>query len=118
MKAVAVFPATRAVTLIDHASPRIDTPTQVKLRMLDVGLCGIDREICALQYGTPPQGCAYLVIGHESLGEVIDVGSGVSRVTVGDLAVLGVRRPCPHDACVACRAGRQDFCYTGGFTER
>jgi threonine dehydrogenase-like Zn-dependent dehydrogenase len=29
-----------------------------------------------------------------------------------------VRRPCPHDDCPACRAGRQDFCFTGDFTER
>jgi glucose 1-dehydrogenase len=29
-----------------------------------------------------------------------------------------VRRPCPHPECRACRAGRQDFCFTGDFTER
>ena len=31
---------------------------------------------------------------------------------------MTVRRPCPHPSCVACREGRQDFCYTGDFTER
>ena len=36
----------------------------------------------------------------------------------GDLAVPMVRQPCPHPECVACRAGRQDFCYTGDFRER
>ena len=118
MKAVAVVPATREVKLIDHAKPRTNAPTQVKLRMLDIGICGTDREICSFQYGTPPKGSAYLVIGHESLGEVIEAGPGVSRLKVGDLAVLRVRRPCPHDTCAACRAGRQDFCYTGDFTER
>jgi len=118
MKAVAVFPAKRAVQLTTHDPPRIEHPTQVKLRMLDVGICGTDREICAFQYGTPPPGADYLVIGHESLGEVVEVGSAVSRVNIGDLAVLRVRRPCPHTTCVACRAGRQDFCYTGDFTER
>ena len=29
-----------------------------------------------------------------------------------------VRRPCDHPECVACRAGRQDFCYTGDYRER
>jgi threonine dehydrogenase-like Zn-dependent dehydrogenase len=29
-----------------------------------------------------------------------------------------VRRPCPHDHCTACRSSRQDFCFTGDFTER
>jgi len=118
MKAVAVFPAKRAVQLITCDPPGLEHPTQVKLRMLDVGICGTDREICAFQYGTPPPGADHLVIGHESLGEAIEVGSAVSRVKVGDLAVLRVRRPCPHETCVACRAGRQDFCYTGDFTER
>lgn len=118
MKAVAVFPNHRDIRLIQHAPPSLSRPTEVKLRMLEVGVCGTDREICAFQYGTPPAGAQYLVLGHESLGEVVEVGLAVSRVKVGDLAVLRVRRPCPHETCVACRAGRQDFCYTGDFTER
>ena len=61
---------------------------------------------------------ADLVIGHESLGEVVEVGANVTRVKVGDLVVPMVRRPCPHDYCMACRASRQDFCFTGDFTER
>jgi threonine dehydrogenase-like Zn-dependent dehydrogenase len=60
----------------------------------------------------------HLVIGHESLGEVVDVGAGVNRVKKGDLVVIMVRRPCAVASCQACRAGRQDFCYTGQFTER
>jgi len=86
--------------------------------MLDVGICGTDREICAFQYGTPPPGSDHLVIGHESLGQVIDVGSGVSRIKMGELVALRVRRPCMHPNCVTCRTGRQDFCYTGDFKER
>lgn len=118
MKAVAVFPAKRTVELIAQAEPRLTAPAQVKIRMLEVGICGTDKEICAFQYGLPPKGSAYLVLGHESLGEITAVGAGVSRVKIGDLVALRVRRPCPHPSCVACRAGRQDFCYTGDFTER
>jgi D-arabinose 1-dehydrogenase-like Zn-dependent alcohol dehydrogenase len=59
-----------------------------------------------------------LIIGHEALGEVIEVGSGVTGFAPGDLAVLTVRRPCPHEWCGPCRKGRQDFCITGDFTER
>src|SRR5947207_7653128 len=118
MKAVAVFPGTREVRVIEHEAPRITEPDQVKLRILDIGVCGTDKEICAFEYGTPPDGSDYLVIGHESLGEVVEVGNGVSRVKIGDLVVPMVRRPCPHKSCLACRSGRQDFCYTGDFTER
>jgi threonine dehydrogenase-like Zn-dependent dehydrogenase len=118
MKAVAVFPAAHDVRIIDHEEPRLASPTGVKLQMLEVGICGTDKEICAFEYGTPPAGSPYLVLGHESLGRVIEVGSDVSRVRVGDLVVTMVRRPCPHDDCPACRARRQDFCVTGDFTER
>jgi threonine dehydrogenase-like Zn-dependent dehydrogenase len=90
----------------------------VKLRILEVGVCGTDREICAFEYGTPPPGSPHLVIGHESLGEVAEVGSAVEGLRPGDLVVPMVRRPCPHDHCRACRAGRQDFCFTGEIRER
>jgi threonine dehydrogenase-like Zn-dependent dehydrogenase len=118
MKAIAVTPGDRQVALVDHAPPRISAVTDVRLRMLEVGVCGTDREICAFQYGTPPKGSAHLVIGHESLGEVVEVGPAVTRVRAGDLVVTMVRRPCHHAGCLACRADRQDFCYTGDFTER
>jgi len=118
MKAIAVTPSRRRVDIVDHPEPQICEPRQVKLRMLDVGVCGTDREICSFEYGTPPSGSDFLVIGHESLGEVVEVGSQVSRVRLGDLVVPMVRRPCRHAHCVPCRAGRQDFCTTGDFRER
>jgi threonine dehydrogenase-like Zn-dependent dehydrogenase len=118
MKAIAVIPAKREVRLLQQEPPKILDPFQVKLRMLEAGVCGTDREISAFQYGTPPPGSEHLVIGHESLGEVIEAGPAVTRVKAGDLVVPMVRRPCPHDYCPACRSGRQDFCFTGDFTER
>lgn len=118
MKGVAVFPAKREVRVIDHPEPSITSPTQAKIRMLDVGVCGTDREIVSFQYGTPPAGDEYLIIGHESLGQVVETGPGVQKVKQGNLVVLTVRRPCHHEDCLACREGRQDFCYTGDFTER
>jgi glucose 1-dehydrogenase len=119
MKAVAVFPAEKVVRIVtDHAAPRLERPTEVRLKMLDVGVCGTDREIASFEYGTPPPGSPYLVIGHESLGEVMEVGAGVSRVKRGDLVVTMVRRPCGQLDCPACAIDRPDFCLTGGFTER
>jgi threonine dehydrogenase-like Zn-dependent dehydrogenase len=118
MRAIAVTPKDRALGIIDQPEPRISSPTHVKLRMLEAGVCGTDKEICAFEYGTPPAGSDQLVIGHESLGEVIEVGPKVTRVKIGDLVVPMVRRPCPHDDCTACRSDRQDFCFTGDFKER
>src|SRR3990167_4938662 len=118
MKAIAVFPKEKKVKLIEHPEPCIEKPTEVKIKILDVGICGTDREICDFKYGTPPAGCDYLILGHESLGRVVDVGSAVTDFNVGDLVVTMVRRPCHHKSCIACRAGQQDFCYTGDFKER
>jgi len=118
MKAVAVFPARREVQVIDQPEPKVQSPTQIKVRVLDVGVCGTDREITSFQYGTPPDASDYLIIGHESLSQVIDCGEKVSKAKPDDLVVLTVRRPCPHPSCIACRSGRQDYCYTGDFTER
>ena len=118
MKAVAVFPGSRQVTVIDQEDPLITQPDQVLLRMLDIGICGTDKEICTFEYGTPPPGDDYLVIGHESVAEVAQAGSAVERFAPGDIVVPSVRRPCPHPGCLACRSGHQDYCYTGDFRER
>jgi threonine dehydrogenase-like Zn-dependent dehydrogenase len=118
MKAVAVFPGRREVRLIEKPMPRVAAPGDVLLHMLDVGICGTDKEICSFEYGTPPPGEDHLVIGHEALAEVVEVGSAVAGLRAGDLVVPTVRRPCPDPACRACRSGHQDFCYTGSFTER
>ena len=54
MKAVAVRPADRVLEIVDHPEPSIAAPTQALLRVLDVGICGTDREIAAFEFGTPP----------------------------------------------------------------
>jgi threonine dehydrogenase-like Zn-dependent dehydrogenase len=118
MKAVAVFPGSQEVRVIERDFPRLTRPDQVTMRMLDIGICGTDKEICSFEYGTPPPGDDHLVIGHESVAEIVDVGTAVERLQPGDLVVPSVRRPCPHPGCLACRSGHQDYCYTGDFSER
>lgn len=118
MKAVAVFPRQKQVRRIDHVEPLASGPRDVLIQMLEVGVCGTDKEICAFEYGTPPDDDEFLVLGHESLGRVVEIGPEVSGLSPGDLVVPSVRRPCSHEHCRACREGRQDFCFTGDFTER
>jgi threonine dehydrogenase-like Zn-dependent dehydrogenase len=118
MQAVGVLPLKREVRLVQHAAPRITASNEVRIKSLEVGICGTDKEICSFVYGLPPEGFEYLVIGHESLGEVVEVGSEVRGYKKGDLVVPSVRRPCPHPGCQQCKEGRQDFCSTGDFTER
>lgn len=90
---------------------------QLRLRVLEVGICGTDHEINEGLYGAPPKGLDYLIPGHESLTEVMDVGRGVSGWMPGDLGVPIVRRPCP-EMCPACARGRWDMCLTGNYRER
>jgi glucose 1-dehydrogenase len=118
MRAVAVFPGEKSIRVVDHPEPRLETDDQALIRILDVGVCGTDREIARFDYGTPPEGSDYLVLGHESLARVEQVGKRVTRVKPGDLVVTMVRRPCTRPDCRACTKGRQDFCFTGEFTER
>lgn len=118
MKAVGVLPQKREVALLQHPAPRVGSPTELKIKTLEVGICGTDREICTFAYGTPPGDSDYLVLGHEALGEVVEAGPRVEGFKPGDLVVPTVRRPCPHVHCVSCQDARQDFCFTGDFTER
>jgi threonine dehydrogenase-like Zn-dependent dehydrogenase len=118
MKSIAVFPEKRAIEAVEQTEPGRPGPYEAKLKVLEVGLCGTDREIAAFEYGTASGHSDHLVLGHEALAEVVEVGNEVERVKVGDLVVPTVRRPCSHRRCWPCRGGRQDFCMTGDFTER
>jgi threonine dehydrogenase-like Zn-dependent dehydrogenase len=118
MRAVAVFPKTKQVRVVERPDPPPVTGNQVLLRILEVGICGTDREIGAFHYGTTPAGSDHLILGHEALAQVMETGPEVTAVKTGELVVPTVRRPCPHRHCAPCRAHRQDFCVTGDFAER
>ena len=98
----------------DPGPPRDD---EVLLRILEVGICGTDRELLHEGFEAPPGG-AGLVPGHEALAQVVACGPAAEWAQPGDLVVPMVRLPCPHARCGPCRAGRQDFCVTGDYAER
>ncbi len=88
-------------------------PGEVLLRVLEVGVCGTDREIVHGLFGVPPEGGGSLVLGHELLAVVENDGCGFTR---GDLVTATVRRSCSH--CIACAEGAPDSCLTGDYSER
>ena len=118
MRAVAMFPAEKKIRVVERPAPTLEGDDQVRLRMLQVGVCGTDHEIARFEYGTPPAKEPYLVIGHESLGEVAEVGAAVKGLAPGDLVVTTVRRACGRPECRPCKHDRPDFCVTGAYTER
>ncbi len=105
MKAVAVLPGKpSSVHLRDIPSPsitdqphphvcRIPEGRGVLVKVLQVGVDATDREINEALYGNAPPGGEHLVIGHESFGQVVEVGSRVGEVKPGDYVSCTVRRP-------------------------
>jgi threonine dehydrogenase-like Zn-dependent dehydrogenase len=116
VETIALVPGAAGVHPVDRAEPTIDQPNQVMLKTLRVGICGTDREEVAGGRARAPEGRHDLVIGHEMFGQVVAVGSQVSRVQVGDHALFAVRRTC--GACLACAMNRPDMCSTGEYRER
>jgi threonine dehydrogenase-like Zn-dependent dehydrogenase len=116
MKAIAIVPGTRTLQLVDRPEPAIQAPDEIKMRVLRVGICGTDREEVAGGRARAPEGQKELVIGHEMLGQVVEVGQAVSRVKAGDYAVFTVRRACGR--CLPCAMNRPDMCRTGDYQER
>lgn len=97
MKAIAVRPPDKnSVHLAELPMPTLDDVPNghgVLAKVLQVGVDATDREINEGLYGSPPEGSEFLVLGHEVLAQVVEVGPHVRRVRPGDLVACTVRRP-------------------------
>ncbi len=97
MRAVAVVPGRPgSAHLTELPRPMVhDVPDGrgVLVQVIRVGVDGTDKEINAAEYGAAPPGESVLVIGHESLGRVVEVGPDVTELVPGDWVVATVRRP-------------------------
>ncbi|HEY0384788.1 MAG TPA: alcohol dehydrogenase catalytic domain-containing protein, partial [Pyrinomonadaceae bacterium] len=97
MKAIAVFPGKpESVHLAEMPKPHVSEIAGgrgVLVRVLRVGVDGTDKEINAAEYGQAPVGSDFLVVGHESFGQVEAVGPNVTELRPGDYVVATVRRP-------------------------
>jgi threonine dehydrogenase-like Zn-dependent dehydrogenase len=116
MKAITVEPKKPGTaTLVDIPEPGLHEGS-VLVQAIAVGVCGTDVEIAEGKYGWAPPGQQRLILGHESLGRVIDPGPS-SGLKKGDLVVGIVRRPDPVP-CPNCAVGEWDMCRNGLYTER
>jgi threonine dehydrogenase-like Zn-dependent dehydrogenase len=116
MKAISIVPGTKNVSLAERTEPQITNSKQIKLKVLQVGICGTDREEVEGGRADAPEGKNELVIGHEMFGQVVETGEEVETVKPGDYGLFTVRRGCGE--CLACLNSRSDLCYTGKYTER
>ena len=115
MQAITVIPMQAGSARLDEVADPRREEGDLLVQTLAVGVCGTDLEICRGEYGWAPPGRDRLVLGHESLGRVLEApGSGDLRS--GDLVVGIVRQPDP-EPCVSCAAGEWDMCRNGRYTE-
>jgi threonine dehydrogenase-like Zn-dependent dehydrogenase len=119
MKAIAVIPGERdSIHLRDVPRPSVDEVPGgrgVLVRVLQVGVDGTDKEINAAEYGAPPPGHDYLILGHESFGRVEAVGGSVTEFSPGDYVAASVRRP---GSSIYDAIGLQDMTTDDSYFER
>jgi threonine dehydrogenase-like Zn-dependent dehydrogenase len=116
MKAITVEPGQVGTARLEEVPEPDVRNGSVLVEAVAVGICGTDIEIAEGKYGWAPPGKTRLVLGHESLGRVLDPGpaAGLKR---GDLVAGIVRRPDPVP-CPSCAVGEWDMCRNGRYTER
>ena len=116
MKAVTVRPGVADSVRFEEVPEPDESTGSILVEAVAVGLCGTDVEIASGKYGWAPPGRHRLILGHESLGRVIDPGPERS-LKPGDLVVGIVRRPDPVP-CPNCAVGEWDMCRNGQYSER
>ncbi|WP_085994078.1 zinc-binding alcohol dehydrogenase family protein [Oceanobacillus senegalensis] len=104
MKAIQIPEANR-IELLDVAEPNVELEDEVKIKIKRVGICGSDMHI---YHGTNPLATYPRIVGHEVAGEIVKVGSNVSKVAVGDHVVIEPISYCGE--CYACKSGRPNVC--------
>jgi len=116
MKAITVEPRKPGSVRFEDVAEPDARDGSVLVEAIAVGVCGTDTEIVAGAFGAPPPGKTRLVLGHESLGRVLDPGPA-SGLAAGELVAGIVRRPDPVP-CPNCAVGEWDMCRNLRYTER
>ncbi len=116
MRAITVEPGRPQTARLEEVAEPPVSDGGLLVQSLALGICGTDREILSGMYGSAPVGESRLILGHESLGRVLEAPpeSGLKR---DDLVVGIVRRPDPVP-CRCCAVGDWDMCLNGGYSER
>jgi glutathione-independent formaldehyde dehydrogenase len=94
------------VAVEEVPDPRIEHPNDVIVRITSTGICGSDLHVYEGRTAAEPG----IVFGHENLGIVEDVGSGVTGLEQGDRVVMPFNIACGF--CKNCVAGLTGFCRT------
>lgn len=105
MKAI-VYHGPRDVRVESVPDAKIEKPTDALVRITTTNICGSDLHMYDGRTEVKPG----TVLGHENMGEVIEVGDAVDRVKVGDFVCLPFNVACGF--CENCERGLTGFCLT------
>lgn len=109
MKAV-VYKGKGQVVLEDRPVPVIQDPRDAIVRVTRSTICSSDLHI---KHGTVPRAKENTVLGHEFVGEVVEVGSAVKKFKAGDRVSVNVETFCGE--CFFCKRGYVNNCVEGGW---
>src|SRR4029077_15622681 len=107
MKALVKAKAEPGLSLQDVPKPK-PGPGEVLIRVLRTGICGTDLHIDAWNEWAQATLKVPLVVGHEFVGEIAELGEGVESVYVGEL--VGAEGHIVCGRCRNCLAGRRVLC--------
>ncbi len=105
MKAL-VYEGPYDVRVRDMPDPTIERPTDVLVKITTTNICGSDLHMYEGRTNMEPG----RILGHENLGEVVEVGNAVDRIKVGDRVCLPFNIGCGF--CKNCECGLTGFCLT------
>ncbi|MFP3915041.1 MAG: L-threonine 3-dehydrogenase [Actinomycetota bacterium] len=84
-------------------------PDQVLIRVHKTSICGTDLHIHAWDEWARSTIPVPMVVGHEFMGEIVEVGANVAGLQAGERVAGEGHVTCGH--CRNCRAGRREFCH-------
>jgi alcohol dehydrogenase len=101
------FTAPHVLEWQDVPEPRLEGDGEAIVAPLAIATCDLDSAILTGQTPFQPP----IALGHECIGEVVEIGDGVTSVKPGDRVVIPFQVSCGE--CGACREGRTGNCETG-----
>jgi len=102
----AVFAAEGVLELQERPVPRIARPDDVLVAVEGCGICGTDLHILDRPPGHPAT--VGVIMGHEYIGRIMDVGAGVTARKPGDRVAIAPNLNC--GTCRFCKIGRVNHC--------
>ena len=105
MKAL-VYNGARDVSVNEVPDARIERPNDVVIKLTTANICGSDLHMYEGRTDLEPG----KVLGHENMGEIVEIGDGVETLQVGQRVVLPFNIGCGF--CKNCEAGKTGYCLT------